>query len=166
MADVLPKPFTKDGMLRALEKHLPQFRKNARFPPGSGPMQQNAFVTGAQAPLGLNMAQLSAASAIKEESPGKPSPASATWQPSPNQIPGSSPINPQGYMQPNAAYALTPTHANHPQFPPNPQMTVPRGPPQQHRRVMSDMTGGPEPSEHPDVKRQRMYAPPPGNFPQ
>lgn len=167
MNDVLPKPFTKDGMLRALEKHLPQFKKNAQFP-NSGPMQPTGFIPpNTQAPLGLNMSQLSAASSIKDESPRK-SPASASWQ-SPNQIPGTSPINPQGgYMQQqqNAAYTLTPTHATHPQFPTqNPQMTAPRATPQQHRRVMSDMAGGPGPDDHPE-KRQRMYAPQPGNFPQ
>jgi osomolarity two-component system response regulator SKN7 len=162
MNDVLPKPFTKDGMLRALEKHLPEFRKNARFS-GSGPMPPASFAP-SQAPLGLNMSQLSAPPSLKDESPRK-SPAPATWQ-SPSHISGASPINPQvGYMQQqqNAAYALSPTH---PLFSAqNPQMTAPRATPQQHRRVMSDIAGGPDPADHPD-KRQRMYASQPGNFPQ
>ena len=165
MNDVLPKPFTKDGMLRALEKHLLQFKKNAQFP-GSGPMQPASFVTPSQAPLGLNMSQLSAGSSLKDESPRK-SPASASWQ-SPNQISGASPINPQGgYMQQqNTAYTLTPTHPNHPQFSAQtPQMTAARAGPQQHRRVMSDIVGGPDPSDHPE-KRQRLYAPQPGGYPQ
>jgi osomolarity two-component system response regulator SKN7 len=172
MNDVLPKPFTKEGMLRILEKHLSAFKKNPSFP-NSAPMQHpSGFVTPnqSQAPLGLNMGQLSAAQSLKDDtSPGK-SPATATsWQ-SPNQLPGTSPITAQGgYMQQptNGAYTMTPTHQNHPQFPTqNPAMAAPRGAPQQHRRVMSDMTGGPVPDDHPDAKRQRMYAPPTGNFPQ
>jgi osomolarity two-component system response regulator SKN7 len=166
MNDVLPKPFTKDGMLRALEKHLPQFKKNAQFP-NSGPMAPAGFVTAnPQAPLGLNMSQLSAAPGIKDD-PSRKSPATpSSWQ-SPNQLSGTSPINPQGgYLQQqnNGAYTLTPTHPNHPQFPPqNPAMTAPRANAQQHGRVMSDMSGGPD--DHPE-KRQRMYVPQPGNFPQ
>jgi len=169
MNDVLPKPFTKDGMLRALEKHLPQFKKNAQFS-NSGPMQQAGFVPpNSQAPLGLNMSQLSATSSLKEDPSPRKSPATASsWQ-SPNQIPGTSPINPQGgYMQqqPNGTYALTPTHPNHPQFPAQiPGMAGSRANPQQHRRVMSDLSGGAVPDDHPE-KRQRMYAPQPGNFPQ
>ena len=168
MNDVLPKPFTKDGMLRALEKHLPQFKKNAQFP-NSGPMQPTGFVTpNSQPPLGLNMSQLSATPSLKDDPSPRKSPSAASWQ-SPNQIPGTSPINPQGgyiQQQPNGAYALTPTHATHPQFPTqNPVMVTPGANVQQHRRVMSDMSGGPMPNEHPE-KRQRMYAPQPGNFAQ
>jgi len=163
MNDVLPKPFTKDGMLRALEKHLPQFKKNAQFP-NSGPMAPAGFVTPSpHVPLGLNMSQLSATPGMKED-PSRKSPATpSSWQ-SPNQLPGTSPINPPGgylQQQTNGAYTLTPTH---PQFPPQtPAITTPRDNPQQHRRVVSDMSGGPD--DHPE-KRQRMYAPQPGNFPQ
>jgi osomolarity two-component system response regulator SKN7 len=172
MNDVLPKPFTKEGMLRSLEKHLPQFKKNAQFP-NAPPMQHTTgFVTPnqSQPPLGLNMGQLSATQSLKDDtSPGK-SPATASSWHSPNQLPGTSPVNAQGYMQQgmrdNGAYTMTPTHPTHPQFPgQNPAMAAPRATQQQHRRVMSDMAGGPGPDEHAE-KRQRMYAPPPGNFPQ
>jgi len=168
MNDVLPKPFTKEGMLRALEKHLPGFKKNAQpqFPPSSM-AHAGGFVAPPHAPLGLNMGQLSATQSLKEESsPGK-SPATATSWHSPNQLPGASPIGaPQGYMQQpigdNRAYAMTPTHP-HPQpgfqAPPNQVMGGPRTAP--HR--MSDMAGAPD--DHPE-KRQRMaYPPPQGNFP-
>lgn len=172
MNDVLPKPFTKEGMLRALEKHLPQFKKNAQFPPSSMP-HGGGFVTpsATHPPLGLNVGQLSATQSLKEESsPGK-SPATATSWHSPIQLPGASPIGaPSNYMQQamgdNRPYTMTPTHP-HPQsgFPaPSPQggLGGPRTAP--HRRVMSDMTGGP-PEDHPE-KRQRMYPPPQSAFPQ
>mgnify|MGYP003662669349 CR=1 FL=1 len=172
MNDVLPKPFTKEGMLRALEKHLSQFKKNAPFPPTGGPPMGHpgGFVTPnpGQAPLGLNMGQLSATQSLKDESsPGKSPVTASSWH-SPSQLPGPSPIGntPGGYMQPmgdNRQYTMTPTHP-HPQAgfapPPNPQMGTPRT--GAHRRVISDMNGGPQ-DEHSD-KRQRMY--PPSGFPQ
>jgi len=169
MNDVLPKPFTKEGMLKSLQKHLASFLKGAQFPsstpmphPGGFPAQNPSHP-----PLGLNMGQLSAGQSLKDEtSPGK-SPATASSWHSPNQIPGQSPVGPPpGYMQApmrDNPYAMTPTHP-HPQsgYPP-PQQNQPLGPPRttpQHRRVMSDMSGG-GPDEHPDVKRQRMFPPPP-----
>jgi osomolarity two-component system response regulator SKN7 len=170
MNDVLPKPFTKEGMLRALEKHLPQFKKENQGQYANAPLQHPAGLMApnqAQPPLGLNMAQLAANQPIKEDpSPGKSPATAGPWQ-SPNQITGPPPINAQvPYMQQgNGAYAMTPTHASHPQFPPNPAMVAPRGAPPQHRRVMSDMSGGPAPDEHAD-KRQRMFAPQQGPFPQ
>jgi osomolarity two-component system response regulator SKN7 len=175
MNDVLPKPFTKEGMLKALQKHLPGFLKDAQ-PPSHSQYQNQAqlphpgggFSTpgSAQPPLGLNMGQLSAAQSLKDEtSPGK-SPATASSWHSPNQIPGQSPIGngsigfiqQQPMQQPMRDHhygAMTPTHP-HPQTsyppPPNTPLGPPRGPP--HKRVMSDMTGGPE--EHPD-NRRRIY---------
>ena len=177
MNDVLPKPFTKEGMLRFLEKHLPAFKKSA--PPSATQQFQNppqmphpgGFVTPSQthAPLGLNIGQMSANQALKDESPGK-SPATASSWHSPNQLPGASPVGtgpgPGTYMQPmsnSGPYNLTPTHAPPPNFPPGAVLGAPRGGPS-HRRVMSEMGGPSGPSdEHPE-KRQRMY--PPGSFPQ
>lgn len=171
MNDVLPKPFTKEGMLRALEKHLPQFKKTAQFQNPAPMSHPSGFVTPNQshAPLGLNMGQLSAGQSLKDESsPGKSPATASSWQ-SPNQLPGQSPLGnaPANYMQQpmrdNSQYTMTPTH---PQggFPPqNPPMGASRG--QTHRRVMSDMTGPPQPDDNPE-KRQRtsMYPPAPGNF--
>jgi len=171
MNDVLPKPFTKEGMLRALEKHLPQFKKTAQFP-NSAPMSHpSGFVTPNQshAPLGLNMGQLSSAQSLKDESsPGKSPATASSWQ-SPNQLPGQSPLGnaPANYMQQpmrdNSQYTMTPTHPQGGFTPQNAPMGASRG--QTHRRVMSDMTGPPQPDENPE-KRQRtaMYPPAPGNF--
>jgi len=168
MNDVLPKPFTKEGMLRALEKHLPQFKKTAQFPISASMPHASGFATPNQShpPLGLNMGQLSATQSIKDESsPGKSPNTASSWH-SPNQLPGQSPLGnpPANYMQ--QPYAMTPTHPQSGYPPQNPPIGTTRG--QQHRRVMSDMTGPPAPDEHPE-KRQRttaMYPPAPGNFTQ
>jgi len=185
MNDVLPKPFTKEGMLRALEKHLPEFRKDAPFPASPAPMAHpSGFATpnSTQPNLGMNMAPLSAAQPMKEEtSPGK-SPATATSWESPGQLPGQmpgqmlgqmpgpSPIHTSGsYMQQQPMsdarqYNMTPTHGYASSGFPAPThqgMVTPRA--GGHRRGMSDMAGGP-PDDHAD-KRQRMYPPPQGPFP-
>jgi osomolarity two-component system, response regulator SKN7 len=56
MNDVLPKPYTKEGMLRTLEKHLSQFKKN--YAPQQAQIQDQ-FAT-PNTPLGLNMGHMSA----------------------------------------------------------------------------------------------------------
>ncbi|KAL3426262.1 HSF-type DNA-binding protein [Phlyctema vagabunda] len=173
MNDVLPKPFTKEGMLRALEKNLPHFKKEATFP-GQPMAQPGAFVAPGQtqAPLNLTMAgQLSAPQSMKDEtSPGKSPVTASSWH-SPNQMPTTSPVtNVPGNYGP---YSMGPSHpqqhphVSHPQSnyqPPNSTMgaSAPRAGP--HRRVISDMTGAPGPDDHPDHKRQRMYQAPPGAF--
>ena len=176
MNDVLPKPFTKDGMLRALEKHLPQFKKTTTFSTGhpqpAGYVSANQISAGANQthpPLGLNMGQLSASQSLKDEtSPGKsPATASSSWH-SPSQIPNQSPIGtgPANYMQQpsmrESPYGMAPQPGF--QAGPNQVMAAPRSQP--HRRVVSDISGGPPPEEHPDTKRQRMYPTVPGNFAQ
>jgi osomolarity two-component system response regulator SKN7 len=164
MNDVLPKPFTKEGMLRSLEKHLPNFKKTASFPNSAQMPHPGGYVTPnpGQVTLGLNMSQLSAAQSLKDEtSPGKSPATASSWQ-SPSQIPNQSPVGapPGNYMpqpmQDNRQYNMTPTHP-HPQSgysaPQNPALGAPRGAP--HRRVMSDMTGSGL-DDHAE-KRQRMY---------
>lgn len=160
-------------MLKALEKHLPQFKKSAQFQNPAPMPHATGFVTPSQtnAQLGLNMSQLSATQPLKDESsPGKSPVTASSWH-SPNQLPGQSPLSsaPAAYMgQPmrdNSQYTMTPTHQQTGFQPQNPAMSAPRG--QQHRRVMSDMTGPPQQDEHPE-KRQRtaMYPPAPGSFAQ
>ncbi|KAL2072228.1 hypothetical protein VTL71DRAFT_11571 [Oculimacula yallundae] len=166
MNDVLPKPFTKEGMFRALEKHLAHFKKTEQpqMPQPVGFATPNS----GHAPLGLNMGQMSATQSLKDEaSPGKSPVTASSWN-SPG-LAGPSPIGstPGGYMQPmgdNRQYTMTPAQHPHPQTgfapPPNVQMGTPRS--GVHRRGMSDMTGGGNPNEQPD-KRQRMF--PPTGFP-
>jgi len=165
MNDVLPKPFTKDGMLRALEKHLPQFRKGSAPFPHQQQIHAPPFPQShpSQPPLGLNMSQLSAPQSLKDDtSPGK-SPATATsWQ-SPNQLPGQSPIGaPTGFMQQQQQQQQQPPIMREGYMPAGAhggpgfqQAMPPRAQP--HRRGMSDMGGVAE--EGADLKRQRMFPP-------
>ncbi|ESZ96831.1 BRRG2, Response regulator [Sclerotinia borealis F-4128] len=179
MNDVLPKPFTKEGMMKALEKHLGHFRKKApTIGDFSSPRQMShpgGFITPAPShpPLGLNMGQLTAAQSIVDDAAAGKSPQTATsWQ-SPIQLPGGSPVvtsAPGSYMQPtmqpngmrDPSYSVTPTHP-HPQsnFPQPPSGLGNQRPP--HRRGISEMSGASTPDGNTDQKRQRMYAPP-GNF--
>lgn len=162
-------------MLKALQKHLPSFLKDAQ--PSSHAQFQNqaqlphssGFPTPVYAhPLNLNMGQLSATQSLKEEaSPGKSPTTVASWH-SPNTISGQSPIGngPIGFIQqqpmPQSMRdhhygAMTPSQS-HPQgsYPAgsNTPLGPPSGPP--HKRIMSDMNGGTE--DHPD-NRRRGYPP-------
>jgi osomolarity two-component system response regulator SKN7 len=162
MNDVLPKPFTKEGLLHMLEKHLAHLKT-----PSHGSME--AMVpTHVQA---LN-AGSSRHSLKDEESPAKSPATTSNWN-SPNQVPGVSPVaststtyedhanmsqgHPamyavqtpmqvnglpisQGYMPNNAATQM--------------QMQQRQG---QHRRQISDISGGDEVANNP--KRQQMYPP-------
>ncbi|KAK6592502.1 HSF-type DNA-binding protein [Botrytis cinerea] len=163
MNDVLPKPFTKEGMMKALEKHLAHFRKDAPSIGFSspGPMSHpGGFVTPTQSqshpPLGLNMGQLTATQSIVDDTASGKSPQTATsWQ-SPIQLPGGLLLDP--------SYSVTPTHP-HSQSgfaPPLSGLGNQRPP---HRRGISDISGASTPDGNSDQKRQRMYAPP-GNYQQ
>ena len=154
MNDVLPKPFTKEGLLNMLEKHLGHLKKMPEvmdaMPPATAP----------------SMAQSSTTHSLKEESsPGQsPSTLNTTWQ-SPGQFPGISPTvaaSPTQYIQPtHASTGYGMDHAGM-QFP-SPQ--TPLGPPLprpgqgQHRRQVSEISGGGEDIAN-DPKRQRIYAHP------
>lgn len=181
MNDVLPKPFTKDGMRRALEKHLPEFRKDAQIAAGQIPhplvgpgytsaSQMTAGMNQTHQPLNLNMGQLSATQSLKgEASPGKSPATASSWQ-SPVQLPTQSPLGgaPTNFMQ-QPTYGMTPMNAqtmsSQPGFPggPNPMVPVTRGGQQAHRRGPSDITGTPDDLTDPN-KRQRMYPSGQNNF--
>lgn len=166
MNDVLPKPFTKEGLLHMLEKHLAHLKKPAGMD-GMVPPQ---------------MQTLSNRQSIKDEdSPAKSPATTGTWN-SPNQVPGVSPVASNvtdEYMHPGAHPGPHP--GVHPQHPgayavSNPMQasmaynTSPQGqmqrppqhagpPPQpQHRRQISDISGG-EDMNNP-AKRQQMYGAP------
>ena len=148
MNDVLPKPFTKEGLLQMLEKHLGHLKK---LPEGMEAMMHHPTPT---------MAQGSATESLKDESSPNQSPSTiSNWQ-SPGQFPGVSPTNhnaPHQFMQPmhpQAAYGMdqSPVHYQPPH--------TPLGAPQQtpHRRQISELANPDEYSN--DPKRQRMYAQP------
>ena len=151
MNDVLPKPFTKEGLLHMLEKHLAHLKKPISHMDG-----------GMVAPQPL----ASTRQVLKEESPAK-SPATTSWN-SPNPVAGVSPVTPAGlseeYLQAvhsnPAAYAVQGVpgmpHGN--PYNTSPQMPMPGHAAQQagHRRQISDISGGDNMNN--PAKRQQMYA--------
>ncbi|KAI0114234.1 HSF-type DNA-binding-domain-containing protein [Hypoxylon sp. NC0597] len=163
MRDVLAKPFTKEGMIGKLRKHLANFLRNP--PPES--MMESMYQNGTpgQPPTpgpysnqGMGMAPLSATSSGpvgKFDTTPIQSPAtSASWH-SPSQIPHASPTmaQDQGYMGAGSGQqmVLTPGGTQKPQYA-NAMMQQMSVPPQ---RVPEGM----QRSEGPPEKRQRLYAP-------
>jgi len=164
MNDVLPKPFTKEGMLRTLEKHLSQFKKQTFQNTQQGQLT-GGFVTPStsNAPMSLNY---SASHSMKEEpSPGK-SPASSWHSPLTGGSPSTTSQGPYAQsLGGTNAYTMTPTHQTqqHGAFsqPQPPQLNAPRSGP--HRRVISDMSD--MSSQEGSNKRQQLY-PPQGGYQQ
>src|ERR1700728_87774 len=162
MNDVLPKPFTKEGMLRTLEKHLAHFKKD--YVPQQS--QHQDHFANPNPSLNLNMSHMPATHNIKEEpSPAKSgSPSTSSWHSTSPTQQG----NP-GYVQMQAnqggQYMMTPTHSNvgggYQAKAPAPTMPAPSGGSGQHRRTISEL--GVNPEETPE-KRPRMYPPPQGGF--
>jgi osomolarity two-component system response regulator SKN7 len=157
MNDVLPKPFTKEGLLHMLEKHLVHLKK---------PMAQ---IDGMAAPQPV---QVPRQLVLKEEvdSPVK-SPATASNWNSPNNLPGVSPVGssvtdeygqamPGQQVQHPSAYGVNPMQANM-GYNTSPQMHM-QGRQQQpmppgHRRQISDISGGDDMNN--PAKRQQMFPP-------
>jgi osomolarity two-component system response regulator SKN7 len=157
MNDVLPKPFTKEGLLHMLEKHLVHLKK---------PLAQ---LEGMAAPQPV---QVPRQLVLKEEdSPAKSPATTSNWN-SPNQLPGVSPVGSnvtdeyaqamQGQQVQHPAYGVHPMQANigyntspqmHVQARQQQQQPLPPG----HRRQISDISGGDDMNN--PAKRQQMYAP-------
>lgn len=166
---MLPKPFTKEGLLSMLEKHLSHLK---RQPPGMHAMAP---------PDALNSAKRS----MKSEDSPATSPATVSNWNSPGGFAAHSPASNQPddpYMQamhnttgpaPYPMQSPMPPHMYNPGQPPHMQGQPrqgpppgPQGPPQQHRRGISDISGGVD-LMAPDAKRQQMYGPgPPMQMPQ
>jgi osomolarity two-component system, response regulator SKN7 len=152
MNDVLPKPFTKEGLLSMLEKHLVHLKK---------PVAQTEGMIAPQ-PLATTRQILK-----EEESPAKSPAATSNWN-SPNQVPGVSPGGsnvPEEYMHAvqghPGAYAVNHMQGNIP-FNTSPQLQLQARQQQQaagHRRQLSDITGGDDMNN--PAKRQQMYGQPP-----
>lgn len=164
MNDILPKPFTKEGMLRILEKHLAPLKLPGMREYGI-PLPNQDTHPGYAAPtsqsMGMSVSQISAPQSIKDDSPAARSPATSWHSPNSNSMTCPSPTSagPQdGFNMrqgANGSYHMAGQISGLRNMDSNAQtMAAPR----QgilHRRVTSDMTGGPE--EHLDAKRQRMY---------
>ncbi|KAH9906058.1 HSF-type DNA-binding-domain-containing protein [Xylariomycetidae sp. FL2044] len=163
MRDVLAKPFTKEGMIGKIRKHLIHLMRNP--PPES--MMEPIFPNGApnQPPTpgpypnqGVGMAPLSATSSgpvAKFDTTPIQSPATSTSWHSPGQVPHASPTIPQdqGYLSAGSGsqMVLTPGGTQKPQYANAmmPQMGAPRMPDSMHR------------PDGPPEKRQRLYGPQP-----
>ena len=145
MNDVLPKPFTKEGLLNMLEKHLGHLKK---MPDG---MESTPHLGGP------SISQGSTGHSLKDEKSPSQSPSlSSNWQ-SPGQFPGISPTGAapsHPYMQSmHGAYSQEQSPVQyHP-----PQNALSGGPPRpmQHRRQISEI--GVDDLGSNDPKRQRMY---------
>lgn len=172
MNDVLPKPFTKEGLLSMLEKHLGHLKKS--------PPQIEGMPPGPPPPL----AQIAAKNSMKVEDSPATSPATVSNWTSPGNTLGMSPANseaaeytmavpghPPGpyQLQTSMAPPGMPTQVSFGgspggvaprQLPPGLGPQPPNGP---HRRQISDISGGPG-DVGPDVKRQ-MFAPAPPHMP-
>lgn len=142
MNDVLPKPFTKEGLLNMLEKHLGHLKQ---MPDGMEPMAPHAA---------SSINQTSAGHSLKDESSPAQSPSTiSNWQ-SPGQFTGISPTHaapPHQYMQPmhqNFGQEHSPVQYQSPHTP----LGAPRQ--MQHRRQISEI-GADDISN--DPKRQRIY---------
>ena len=144
MNDVLPKPFTKEGLLNMLEKHLGHLKK---LPEG---IEHTPHLGGPSiAP--------SAGHSLKDETSPSQSPSlSSNWQ-SPGQFQGISPTGaaPQHpYMQPMHTGAYSQEQSPVQYHPPhNALSSAPRQ--MQHRRQISEI--GVDELGPNDPKRQRMY---------
>lgn len=136
MNDVLPKPFTKEGLLNMLEKHLGHLKK---MPDGLDVLPNTA-------------SSLNATTSLKDEaSPGQSSATLSNWN-SPSQFPGISPAGSNPYIPPaNTQYAMEQGSMQYQQ--PSPISAGPRG--AGHRRQVSEITADEMGS---DPKRARIYA--------
>jgi len=151
MNDVLPKPFTKEGLVSMLEKHLGHLKKSNQ---GMEHMAPPSVIPA------------SAKQSIKSDDSPATSPATVTWN-SPAHVPGIPP--PGGPEDFAGGITQIPAGAYQMQGGPSPQaMTFagsPQGPmrqnfpgaPQAHRRHLSEISGGAG-DMGPDLKRQQMYA--------
>ncbi|KAI9824375.1 MAG: hypothetical protein M1819_000880 [Sarea resinae] len=154
MNDVLPKPFTKEGLLHMLEKHLGHLKKPS-----------DSVDTPVAQPQIQNIPQSSTRQPTKEEtSDGKsPQTVNNNWH-SPGHYTGVSPSAhsvTDEYMQAvRGSYAMDGGGMPHGNVAYQSSPTAPLGPARQgtHRRHVSEMSGANDIAN--DAKRQRVYAPP------
>lgn len=174
MNDVLPKPFTKEGLLSMLEKHLGHLKKA-----GPGMEQMGA-------PPPPTLAQVAAKNSMKSEDSPATSPATVSNWASPSGNLGVSPPggNTEEYMQAVQAHAPLGPYAMAPGMQagvlgpaigyggspprlmagPGPLQLPPQGQAGPHRRHISEISGGAGEIGG-DIKRQQIIGfppPPPG----
>jgi osomolarity two-component system response regulator SKN7 len=161
MNDVLPKPFTKEGLLNMLEKHLAHLKRSAQGTADAQPM-------GAPPPPAINSAKRS----MKSEDSPITSPATGSNWNSPGNLAG---VSPAGSAQDDPYMHALHNNAGPGPFPVQPpmyntspggpmaapprQQGGPQAPPPIHRRGISEISGG-APEMGADAKRQQQMFPP------
>lgn len=158
MNDVLPKPFTKEGLLSMLEKHLGHLKKHPQQT-----LEMNPPQTGASAKRSYrsdDSPATSPATVSNWNSPGNigVSPASAHAEdPYLHAVHNNAGPAPNQYTMPNQT-GMAPPPVQAPMYGGPPPGGLGPRPPQQHRRGISEMSGGPP--DMGDAKRQQLYGGP------
>lgn len=162
MNDVLPKPFTKEGLLQMLEKHLGHLKKQSHALDHMG---------APSAPSSL--AHVAAKNSLKSEDSPVTSPATASnWNspggaigvsPAPSNVTADEYMSAIGQGHTPGSYSLPSGLTPHISFATSPQTAMGRPPPpgQQtsiapHRRQISEISGGPGEMGN-DIKRQQIF---------
>ena len=156
MDDVLPKPFTKEGLIQVLNKHLGHLKKPTTPMEAMGPPTSQSIQSASQ--------QISAKTPIKEESPSKSPIVNSNWA-SPKQMSGVSPVGTAStgdeFMvhQDAGKYNIgTAVMGAVPYQNPSPIQGAGQRQHAPHRRQFSDVAGSDETGHA--VKRQQMYLTP------
>lgn len=174
MNDVLPKPFTKEGLLQMLEKHLGHLKKSPHgvdhMVPPPPPLVQVAAKNSMKSE---DSPVTSPATVSNWNSPGNalgvsPAPSNVTAdeymsamsaQQRASQAPG--PYQLQPGMPPQMAYGASPQAGMGRPLQPGQPLAHPMG---GHRRGLSEISGGPGDMGN-DMKRQQMYVQGPPGLP-
>ncbi|ORY68256.1 HSF-type DNA-binding-domain-containing protein [Pseudomassariella vexata] len=160
MRDVLAKPFTKDGMIKKLQKHLPGFLRNPPADAVAETMYQNGAPPGQPptpgpyvnpGPMSLPIPAASTGVAKFDTTPVQ-SPATSTSWHSPGQIPQQSPnlAHDQAYLNAGSGQVMSLTPGGTQRPFPGSMMPAMGGPPG------SRMAESVSASEGPPEKRQRF----------
>lgn len=168
MRDVLAKPFTKEGMLGKVRKHLAHYLRNPPPPqennimdvypngiPGQPPTPSGYQNQG----MGMPLSAASSAGVNKFDTTPVQSPATSTSWNSPSQMPQASPVisQDQGYLGPGGNSQVSMNQGGNQksqQYQGHVMATM--GGPSHHHQRLSD--GMPRPDGPPE-KRQRVFGP-------
>ncbi len=166
MRDVLAKPFTKEGMIGKIRKHLAHFLRNpppenmmdAMYPNG-GSAQPPTPSTYQSQGMTMPLSATSSTGVTKFDTTPVQSPATSTSWNSPSQMPQGSPVmnQEQGYLggAGGSQMALNSGGNQKPQQYPSHMMPTMGGPSHHHQRLSDGMAR----PEGPPEKRQRLFGP-------
>lgn len=166
MRDVLAKPFTKEGMIGKIRKHLVQFLRNppqemmdAMYPNGTQPPTPSGYQNQG---IGMPLSATSSTGVTKFDTTPVQSPATSTSWNSPSQMPQASPVmsQEQGYLGGGQSQMAMNQGGNQKQQQYQSHMMPTMSGPSHHHQRLSDGLARPE---GPPEKRQRVY-PPQGGY--